>query len=436
MKLTLEKINKFVLLLALIALVYRKGNFSATHIPKPFELIFIILLVLTAIYILFEKNIKHFFTSIPKNILWATGVLIFSVILGWTVGAKLAGIPTTLLTVLEFGTFGIGIAAFLMILFYTKNDDKYAKWYLYALLLPNFYLVYYLSSRGLAPYFGIVNDGFFDFTLNPNVLSKILLIPSLFFVSKSLYDFRNKNWLAMIWSILLSAVFVAIVFWTLSRAAALSVVLASVCAWLVFSFVRFDWKKLFGGAVVVAVILSVGFTIVPKISKNGVVTKITETVNTVSNLDEDKSAYVARTPEKFDYVYEPRLVVWSFFPKYAWEHPLGVGPATHADFGVYDGGGKHIIIGPDNTYLQIWVFGGLLGIGSFLYLLFTAFKNLFLRLKRDFDRDTFALLGILFALSVAIFFDGSLALYWFFIILALAIQKNGKSEDKHPSTNV
>lgn len=436
MNITFEKINKFVLLLALAALVYRRGNFSVSHIPKPFELIFFLLLILTAIYVLWGKKIKYFFTSIPKDILWATGILIFSILLGWVVGAPLAGIPTNLLTVLEFGTCGIGIAAFLMVLFYTKNDDKYAKWYLYALLLPNFYLVYYLFSRGLVPYFGIVNDGFFDFTLNPNVLSKILLIPSLFFISKSLYDFKNKNWLAMVWSILLSAVFVAIVFWTLSRAAALSLVMAGVFAWLIFSFIKFDWKKLLGGAVVVAVILAIGFTLVPKISKDAAVTKITETVNTVSNLDEDKSAYVARTPEKFDYVYEPRLVVWSFFPKYAWQHPLGVGPATHADFGVYDGAGKHIIIGPDNTYLQIWVWGGLLGIGSFLYLLFSAYKSLFLRLKRDFDRNTFALLGILFALSVAIFFDGSLALYWFFIILALAIQKNEKSEDKHPTANV
>lgn len=436
MPITFEKVNKFVFLLALIALVYRKGNFSATHIPKPFELVFIILLVLTVIYIIFQKRIKYFFTSIPKDILWVTGVLVFSVLLGWIVGAPLAGIPTDLLTVLEFGTFGIGIAAFLMVLFYTKNDEKYAKWYLYALLLPNFYLVYYLCSRGLSPYFGIPNDGFFDFTLNPNVLSKILLIPTMFFMSKSLYDFRNKNWLGMVWSILISAIFAAFCFWTISRAATLSLVLGSVFVWLVFSFIKFHWKNLFGGAVVVAIILALGFFLVPGVSQDAVQTKISHTVDTVTKLDVDKTALVAPTPEKPVYFYEPRLIVWSFFPKYAWEHPLGVGPATHADFGVYDGEGKHIIIGPDNTYLQIWTWGGILGILSFLYLIFSAFKSLVLRLKQGFDRDTFALLGILFALSIAIFFDGSLALYWFFIILALAIRKNENSENKHTPPNV
>ncbi len=436
MKETFLKINKFVLLLALAALVYRKGNFSGSHIQKPFELVFFLIIIITAVYFIFQKKIKYFFTSIPRNILWATGIMIFSVLLGWVVGAPLANIPTNLLTVLEFGTFGIGVASFIMILFYTKNDDKYAKWYFYALLLPNFYLVYYLFSRGLTPYFAVPNDGFFDFTLNPNVLSKILQIPAMFFLGKSLWEIRNKNWLAVIWGGLLSSIFVTLIFWTNSRAAILSVILGSLFVFVIFVVNRFSWKKIITGGLFVAIVFSLGLLMLSRDSKEVAMVKISNTIETVTKLDETKDALVAPTPEKHDHIYEPRLIVWSFFPKYAWQHPLGVGPATHADFGVYDADGKHIIIGPDNTYLQIWIFGGILGLLSFMYILWTAFKSLFMRLKKDFDRDTFALIGILFAMSVAIFFDGSLALYWYFIILALAIQKNEPTSSQHTSANV
>jgi hypothetical protein len=433
MKLSFEKINKFVLLLALVSLVYRKGNFSVSHIPKPYELILFLLLLLTGIYILFGKKIKYFFTSIPKNILIAISVLVFSVLLGWTVGAKIAHMPNNPLTILEFGTFGISIASLVMVLFYTNKDEKYANWYLYALLLPNLHVIYFFITHGLVGYFATENDGSLDFTLNPNVLSKILLIPALFFISRSLFEFKNKNWRLMTMHVGLSLISVMLIFWSISRAAILSLVLGSIFTLIVFSFFKFDWKKLTGGAFIMTIIFCLGFIILPSESRDATTRKVTKTVSTVANLDKSNAALVAPTPGNPSYVYEPRLIVWAFFPKYALLHPLGVGPATHGDFGVYDKQGKHIIIGPDNTYLLVWVWGGLLAITSFLYLLFCAFKSIYLRLKRDFNANTFALSGILCALSIAIFFDGNLALYWFFIILALSLRQNDNTSSEHSS---
>jgi O-antigen ligase len=99
-----------------------------------------------------------------------------------------------------------------------------------------------------------------------------------------------------------------------------------------------------------------------------------------------------------------------------------VGPNTHGDFHVTDPSGAPVHLGPDNTYLEIWVWGGLLGIGSFLYLLGSAFVVLWKRLRARYTQESIALFGIVLALSIAIFFDASLSLYWFFIILALILR--------------
>ena len=105
MKFSLEKINKNLLLLALVSLIYRKGAFFDSLIPKPFEVILVILSVITAVYLIRENKIKDFFLSVPKKILIAFGCLLFSILFGWGVGAAFNGIHSNFNTILEFGTF-------------------------------------------------------------------------------------------------------------------------------------------------------------------------------------------------------------------------------------------------------------------------------------------------------------------------------------------
>ena len=91
--------------------------------------------------------------------------------------------------------------------------------------------------------------------------------------------------------------------------------------------------------------------------------------------------------------------------------------------------GQPLNNGPHNTYLQIWLWGGLLGITSFLYILWRAFKNLHDNLRIYIDPLGVALLIILFSLSLSIMFDDSLSCFWFFVILALSLryEYNAKS---------
>jgi len=393
--LTLLEFNKGLLFLALLSLIYRNGSFTHSF-PNPFEIIFVLLCLFTFVYLIKNNKIKEFFLSIPRNILIAIGCLVFSILLGWIVAVFLKDIPFARNNVLEFGGFMIGLGIFFLILFYTKNDDKYFKKYLYALLLPTFY-VFFILFPDLTYYFNLQNDGtFLGLTYNPNIISKLLLIPAMFFITYSLFELKNK-W-RKIGYIIVSATIIALLFWTSARGALVSVTLASVLVWLIFSLHSFSWKKLFYSGLIVFVIFLTGFAITPYGSQYNV------TKHIIIN----------------DFKNESRLQFWPLYFYETIRNPVGFGPNTHMNIPYKYG--NHVI-GPHNTYINIWLWGGLLGLLSFLYILFSAFNNLKMKLKYNFSSTTLALIGILCALSFSVFFDDSLQFYWFWIILALSLRK-------------
>src|SRR3989344_3720870 len=139
--LSLEEINKNLILVALLALIYRMGNFYNTFIPKPFEIIVLLIVLLAIVDALKNNKLKEFCLCLPRDIRIAFICLISSVLIGWGV-SLLKGIPTTFNTVLEFGTFVFSLSIFLLILIYTRNDKNYIKIYFYALLLPAVYGIF------------------------------------------------------------------------------------------------------------------------------------------------------------------------------------------------------------------------------------------------------------------------------------------------------
>ena len=66
--LSLEQINKSLILIAFLALLFRIGNFYNTFIPKPFEIILVFIILLTFFDLLINKKLKDFFLSINKKI--------------------------------------------------------------------------------------------------------------------------------------------------------------------------------------------------------------------------------------------------------------------------------------------------------------------------------------------------------------------------------
>ena len=429
--LTFEDVNKNLILLALLALIYRLGNFYNTFIPKPFEIIVLLIVLLVIVDIFKNNKIKEFFFSIPRDIKIAFICLVFSVLLGWGVSI-LKGIPYTFNALLEFGAFIFSLSIFLLILIYTRNDKNYVKIYFYALLLPAVYGIFVFFPKAVY-YLSLGNAGtFLGLTMNPNIISKILLIPAFFFITYSLFKSENK-WLRVRY-IAVSFSLVSLLFWTASRGGLISLLFASIFIWLVFSFNNFNWKKLFYSGLLIFVILAVGFALTPNTGKQRVFLRILYPAGS------DASSYLAIKDKSVGYVVdkfindradspvfinperETRFQIWPFYFRQVWINPLGIGPNTHFSFNLRDYNGEYINSGPHNTLLQIWLWGGLLGILSFLYIFISAFKNLFIKLKSDFNPFTLALLGALFAVSISIMFDDSLGFFWFFIILALALR--------------
>lgn len=401
--LTLLEFNKSLLFIALISLIYRNGSFTHSF-PNPFEIIFVLLCSFTFVYLIKNNKIKEFFLSVPKNILIAICCLALSILVGWIFAITLKEIPLTRNNVLEFGGFTIGLGIFFLILFYTQNDDRYFKKYLYALLLPTFYIIFILFSK-LAYYFHLQNDDtFLGLTSNPNIISKILLIPAMFFIVYALFESKSK-WRKIGYFFISSAI-IALLFWISARAALVSIILASILIWLIFSLNNFNWKKLFYSGLIVFAIFLTGFTITPYNNQ----------YNVIGTLFVKKNDQIVLN----NFNNESRLKFWPLYLYETIRNPVGFGPNTHMNIPYKNG--KHVI-GPHNTYIEIWLWGGLLGLLSFLYILYLIFRNLKVKLKSNFNSTTVALIGILCALSFSIFFNDSLQFYWFWIILALSLRR-------------
>lgn len=402
--LTLEQVNKNLLLVALLSLLFRVGNFAIGYIPKTFEVIFALIVLLTAVDLLKNNKIKEFFFSIPRNIRIAVFCLVSSILIGWVFATAYLKIPLSFNMLLEFGTFIISLGIFILIIFYTRNDKTYIKKYFYALLAPVVYIFFMIFPEVAYHFNFALGNHFVGFTSNPNIVSKILLIPAMFFIVSSLFEIKNK-WFQLGY-VALSSFLVFLLFWTSSRGAILSLILGTIFIWLIFSLNNFNWKKLLKSGIIVFLILFIGFILTPSSVKNVI-------LNRISNTEISIVASINSTSES-------RLQIWSFYLKYVSTNPLGIGPNTHMNFNLMDNNGNYLNLGPHNTYLQIWLWGGLLGLLSFIYILISAFKNLFFKLKSNFDPITVALTAVLFTLLLSIMFDDSLSFYWLWVILALS----------------
>ncbi len=417
-----KRINKIVLLatLAALSLNLEKGSFSRHFIPSIFQMLLVVSIVLTIVYVVKENKIKDLFTSVPKKIWWAIGGLYALILIGWAIAIFSVGIPTTLTTILDFGTFTIGIVLFMLVSFYTDDDRAYALWCLYAIMIPNLHLLYYYLTHGLVGYWGAVNDFSLDKVLDPNILSKTLIVPTLFFICMALFAWKNnkKWWLTCIYG-LLGAIAAMMVFWTVSRGGSVSLVFGAMVTWLVFSIKEFTWKKFFIGGTIVVLILSLGYVTTPHASRQAIAVKTSNTFTlpaaaggSVANITVSEIQKLPQT--------ESRLLIWYFYPRYILRHPFGVGPNAAHDFNFQDKNGGHIYVGPDSTYLVITLWAGLLGLLVYCYIIWSAFVELWKKWQKHSDATILALMSILFSLSVALFFDGMLSLYWLYVILALA----------------
>jgi hypothetical protein len=436
MKFSLEKIIKITLLIALALLLFRKGNLSDSFIPKPYEIVFSSTLILAGIDIVLNKKIKLFISSIPKYIWVPLGLLVGSILLGWVIAVHFLGIQTNLNTVLEFGTFIIGISTLLLILFYSRNDDTYARYCLYTLLVPVVYAIAILVPHHIPASLLAIDGNFIGLTENVNLLSKKLLIPVLFFIAYTLHSSNSIK--HRIISGVVSILSVSLLFWISSRGAILSLFCGILFLYAV-SIYKDRVKQIGIKTGIIILILIMGFIATPYERKQVVLNRVLNSDAVQISLEQvrhkplgiiikdsftkkdlaknDVVQKIAKTSQKI----ETRLQIWPFYLQYfVMPNPLGIGPNTHIQSPVTGPGGELVSTGPHNTYLELLLWGGILALGSFLYLLIRACKNMYMRLHIGYI--SFALIGILATLSIAIIFDDSLGLYSFWAVLALTLR--------------
>ncbi len=435
--LSLEKINKILLLLGFASLIYRWGNFYNTYLPKPYEIILSVVLISTVVDLIRRRKLRDFYKAIPRNIWTASFVLVGSVLVGWLCALLFKNIPIAFNTVLEFGTFIISLVSFVLTLYYGRSDEKFRRQCLYLLLLPVLYVPLLFFPEVAKKLYLVPDLDFAGFTLNVNIISKILLIPGVFFTAYALMS-TKRNIKAL--CIFLAAGVFSLLIWTSSRGAIFSFLVAILAVLTFYGMRQFSWRKsVIGGVAILSGIIILGILLAPGYSRikflgrvigndevsriaarypeNSLITKILFSSHSVEILNQNDSTIDSDVGKN-----ETRLIIWPIYIAENLKHPFGIGPNTHYNYYILRNG-KIFNTGPHNTYLQVWQWGGIVGLGAFLYILWFAFRNLNRRFTMTHSPATLALLGALLAISLAIAFDDSLNMYWFFIILGLSLKE-------------
>ncbi len=436
MKLSLERINKNILLIGLVLLLFRNSSFALTFIPKPFEVCFMLVMMLAFVDIVMHNKWKEFFRSLPKKIWIAIALMLFSIALGWGMAVFFRGLPIIPNMYFELGAFLVAASTGILVLFYSRNDPTYVKKCLYALLAPVFYTLF-ITVPEVAYFFNLAGDGaFHGFTDNVGIISKALLIPAMFATVYALYP-HNNRW-RRIGYIVAAAALVAMIMWTTQRAAVLSYLIGAIVVWVIISWTSRQWKHAFiNGSILVAIVIG-GFLLIPAEGKKSAIDRglhfdgnqtgyfnlkdktvaqvLWESVLPEAATSESDLTDSQKSPE-------PRFQIWEHYLNIALRNPLGLGPNTHMEAKIPYAKGTFINTGPHNTYLEMWLWGGLLGLFSFLFILRTAFMGLLHQcFKKDMQPMTLILLGSLISLSLAMFFNDNLPFIWFWVILALALR--------------
>ncbi len=383
------------------------------------------LVVLTIIHCIKNHKIREYASSISKRNWAAILLLVGGVLVGWGTTIFVRHVPVDADMLQEFATFAIALSIFSLVSFYSKSDEAYLRKCLYVLLAPLAYSIF-LVFPGAAQHFSFVQEGrFFGFTDNQNVIAKILLVPALFFIAYALHGTWSRKKLVHVF---LASFLVALLLWATSRGAFVGLGFGSLCILLFASF-RKSLKEITIKILILASIIVLGFVFTPYIGKQMVLNRVLnkDTAQIPYAVLETKSLSSIITESIQDKTLpaapETRYEIWSFYFGQALRSPFGFGPAFNTYLKAYVSEFKSYIMGAShNSYLEIWLWGGLLGLLSFLFLLVDAVRMLARKFRSHPEPFALALLGILAGLAVAMMFDDNSKLYTFWILLALAFQ--------------
>jgi O-antigen ligase len=413
----------------------RQGYLESSVAPKPFELLFALLLILTIIAFFQRQDRVRMVAAIPKDIAVVIGIIILSVCFSWALTLVTHRAPLESLMIMEFGRLLISLLIFFLIILYVNLDPTHWGKCFWAVLLPVIYVIF-LATPGWAMFFHMAfPDGrFYGLTNNVNTLSKILLIPLVFFGAVAISP-KNRTDQRIIFFVLASGL-AALLFWAASRGGILAGTVGLIFAAILSAWEEASPKKAVRTLSIAIMIFVLGFILAPLSGKQVSISRVlmtdTKQTNYATFKDQSIKNIVSQSLEKNKDISldsETRIQIWSFYGREVIRYPLGFGPAFYIHLQPYlKSFGHRVPSGSHNSYLEILLLGGWLGFFAFVLLLKKVWRSLSVAWSSPFQSYAIVLSSILISLSVAMFFDDSFKMYWFWIILALIISLGRRAQ--------
>lgn len=461
----LVRASKFFLILGAVSLIFRKGQFLESFLPKPFEVFLLFALITTLLYFLLSKNWSKL-KIIPKEIYLLPLVFILSAGLATLVSYFKYGVSFNTEGILNVGRILVIVIAFLLISFYLREDKLFYKRLCLALLAPLIFIPFLILPE-LTYQFSIVGDdgrlyGFDEFPslMAASSIVALAILFALFFenyyssgadiLSKARYSsradisskarYKIHQFLPIVYFFLTAAV-AALIFWTQSRGAWLGMigVLLIIPILTGFSFFKKNIiKHLLISSFLIVLILIIGFLILPSSAKTVVILRIFPqyTHQYISKLhqpdarlfsQQDLSDLITEITKKpsFQAIGEgitysqPRFTLWTAYSKLIPKNPLGLGINYFPDLAVKINDNSPR--GPYNTILEFWVWGGIGALIAIFFLIWKIILNIKIKLKTRPDFWTIGVVAALFGLSIFAFFDNMSIHKIIWILLAMAL---------------
>ena len=431
-----EKISKFLLILATLSLIIRKGIFLETFIPKPFEF-FLFLALIGSIFYFFPKNLDKF-KIIDKKIYLALFIFLFSVGLATLISYLRYGVGFNTEGVLTTIRFLIIIIIFILFYVFLKEDEIFFKRIWLSFLVPIIFTPFLIFPE-LAYKFSLVKgDGrFYGFLQNPALASLFFLVALSFFFGLFFKNFYQKKKLFALLFFFSSVIMTSFIFWSQSRTTWIEMVVALITLnYLIINvFKRNKLNYVLLNFFLTFLLLVISFIILPSSAKTTSLLRIFPQYTSFvreshPDLQTTSSEQVRQVLSKIktegsmpDILYDQlRPTIWKEYLKSSLKNPLGLGLNYFPVLAIKINGEP---AGTHNDYLNSFAYGGPGALGAFLYILWRAFVNLRNKLKNFLSPYVVYYIGISSALAglltCSILSGVALINYFFWILLVMAL---------------
>jgi len=446
-------------LLSAALLVWRRNRFIdfGVYVPtvKPSDPLLLLVLFFVFLALISSKTLRREAAENALLIYWAKCIALFFLFLaaGSLWSFLFLGQAPAVIDALQYGRIAWGTGFFLLVIFFGFRNERYLKAlalsFLVALAMAP---IIFLSEEIIVSNYLIVSPASYTlhaFQPGTVFLGSYLVFPIAVLFSLFLLGQRYKKIAYLAGTILLTA----LVLWTGSRAAWLSVLAVFLTAVAVYGYWRRENKVIVMYCLSVVLIFLSGFFILPTLARNTVLTRVfpnlqadvhlrKEILEKIPALREgltlDQIWWLSlRLPTRYYFnIREPRVdlkfgagrgELWKDYAVEAVFHPMGLGPSYASvlrDLGTdrfVQTRAFKILGGTHNLWLQVLLSAGIGGLAIFAFAIGKLAKGVLNLVRSDRAVTTLWVAGGFAGILVDSFFFDSLELRWFWVILGIVV---------------